>query len=356
MGSVPDRKKANVLLIGSGGVGTMGAYALEKGGKASITAVLRSNYSVVKEQGFTIDSLEHGKVKDWRPTTIRNTIPNVAAEDLPPFDFVVVTTKNVADVPPFVADVIAPAVTPGHTAITLLQNGLNIERPVIAAFPTNPVLSGITVIGAREHPRGTITHTNYDISFIGAFENPNIPSSVSESAARRFVEIYDACPAVDCKYDDDVPFNRWKKLLYNTSFNSVATILRMDTARMRFSEHVVDDLIRPIMLEVVAVARAKGVELPLDLIEKIITVDLYESFFKPSMCQDIEKGNFIEFENIIGEPLREAERLGVPTPTLKVIYGVLKGLQFQTKEAKGLVEVPVRSTPEMKYGHKDHKW
>lgn len=195
-----------------------------------------------------------------------------------------------------------------------------------------------------------------DISFIGAFENPNIPSSVSEAAARRFVEIYDACPAVDCKYDDDVPFNRWKKLLYNTSFNSVATILRMDTARMRFSEHVVDDLIRPIMLEVVAVARAKGVELPLDLIEKIITVDLYESFFKPSMCQDIEKGNFIEFENIIGEPLREAERLGVPTPTLKVIYGVLKGLQFQTKEAKGLVEVPVRSTPEMKYGHKDHKW
>lgn len=334
----------------------MGAYALEKGGKASVTAVLRSNYSVVKEQGFTIDSLEHGKVKDWRPTTIRNTIPNVAAEDLPPFDFVVVTTKNVADVPPSVTDVIAPAVTPGHTAITLLQNGLNIERPVIAAFPTNPVLSGITVIGARENPRGTITHTNYDISFIGAFENPNISSSVSEAAARRFAEIYDACPAVDCKYDDDVPFNRWKKLLYNTSFNSVATILRMDTARMRFSEHVVDDLIRPIMLEVVAVARAKGVELPLDLIEKIITVDLYESFFKPSMCQDIEKGNFIEFENIIGEPLREAERLGVPTPTLKVIYGVLKGLQFQVKEAKGLVEVPVRSTPEMKYGHKDHKW
>lgn len=92
---------------------------------------------------------------------VRNSIPNVAGEDLPPFDFVVVTTKNVADVPPLVADVIAPAVTPGHTAITLLQNGLNIERPIIAAFPTNPVISGITAIGAREHPRGSIKHTNY---------------------------------------------------------------------------------------------------------------------------------------------------------------------------------------------------
>lgn len=51
--------------------------------------------------------------------------------------------------------------------------------------------------------------------------------------------MYDACPIIKCHYDPDVPFNRWKKLLYNASFNSVATILRMDTARMRFSEHVI---------------------------------------------------------------------------------------------------------------------
>lgn len=355
----------------------MAAYALEKGGKANVTAVLRSNYAAVKEQGgFNINSIEHGEVRSWRPKSskfprlvpayyfqpslshrsVRNAIPDVAAEDLPPYDFVVVTTKNIVDIPPSIANVIAPAVTPGHTTITLLQNGLNIERPVIAAFPSNPVLSGITVIGAREYPRGTIKHDNYDISYIGAFDNPNIPSEVSVAAAKKFVEIYDACPVISCNYDADVPFNRWKKLLYNASYNSVATILRMDTARMRASEHIIDELIRPIMLEIVATAKAKGVKLPLELVEKIITVDLYESFFKPSMCQDIEKGNFIEFENIIGEPLREAERLGVPTPTLKVLYALLKGLQFQVKEAKGLVEVPVKSTPELKYGDKEQRW
>lgn len=280
----------------------------------------------------------------------------MAAEDLPPYDFVVVTTKNVVDIPPSIAEVISPAVTPGHTTITLLQNGLNIEQPVIAAFPSNPVLSGITVIGAREYPRGTIKHDNYDTSYIGAFDNPNIPSEVPVAAAKRFVEIYNACPVINCNYDADVPFNRWKKLLYNASYNSVATILRLDTARMRASEHIIDELIRPIMLEIVATAKAKGVELPLELVEKIITVDLYESFFKPSMCQDIEKGNFIEFENIIGEPLREAEKLGVPTPTLKVLYALLKGLQFQVKEARGLIEVPVKSTPAMKYGDKKQRW
>lgn len=67
MGSVPDTK-ANVLLVGSGGVGTMAAYALEQGGKASVTAVLRSNYKTVNEKGFQINSIQHGQVKDWRPS------------------------------------------------------------------------------------------------------------------------------------------------------------------------------------------------------------------------------------------------------------------------------------------------
>lgn len=253
-------------------------------------------------------------------------------------------------------EVIAPAVTPGLTTILLLQNGLNIERPFIKAFPTNPILSGITVIGASEKPSGTIKHDNYDISYIGAFDNPNINPDASEAVARAFVELYDACPAVTCTYDADVPFSRWRKLLYNASFNTVSTILRMDVSTMRASEHVIDDLIRPLMLEIVAVAAASGVVLPREEVEKIITVDLYESFFVPSMAQDILRGNFTEFENIVGEPLREAEALGVPAPTLRVVYGLLKGLQFQTRVAKGLVVVPERSSPEMRYGDKNQKW
>lgn len=46
----------------------MAAYALEKGGKASVTAVLRSNHKVVSEKGFEINSIQHGEVKSWRPS------------------------------------------------------------------------------------------------------------------------------------------------------------------------------------------------------------------------------------------------------------------------------------------------
>lgn len=49
-------QKARVLIVGTGGVGTMSAYALQQGGKAEVTAVMRSNYEAVKENGVNIDS------------------------------------------------------------------------------------------------------------------------------------------------------------------------------------------------------------------------------------------------------------------------------------------------------------
>ncbi|KIW18940.1 hypothetical protein PV08_03229 [Exophiala spinifera] len=330
--------KANVLLVGSGGVGTMGAYALETGGKAEVTAVLRSNYAVVSKEGFSIDSIEHGNgIVGWKPTKLVNKVPNVAEEGLKPFDFIVVTTKNIADIKPTVDEVIETAVTPGHSVIVLVQNGLNIEKPLVAKYPGNPLLSGVSLIGATETSWGKIRHDDSDFLKVGPYKSPGVSDEDGVAAAKKFVDIYNACGKVEAVYDDDVPFTRWRKLIYNSSYNSVATILRMDTTRMRISEHVIDNLIRPAMLEIKTTAKAAGVELPDDIAEFMIRADPKDIYFKPSMCQDIEKGNYIEYENIVGEPLREAERLGVSTPVLKIIYGFLKGLQWKTMEAKGLI-------------------
>ena len=51
----------------------------------------------------------------------------------------------------------------------------------------------------------------------------------------------------------------------------------------------------------------------------------------------------MEFEIIVGAPLQEARRHGVPAPTLAFIYSVLKALQLKTKQNKGLLELlPMR--------------
>ncbi|KAK7425310.1 hypothetical protein QQZ08_008207 [Neonectria magnoliae] len=332
--------KARVLIIGTGGVGTMAAYALETGGKAEVTAVMRSNYDAVKQNGIDIDSIEHGHdIKGWRPTAISRTIPDVEKEGLAPFDFILVTTKNIPDVPPTVADLIAPAVTPGKTVIVLSQNGINIEKPVIPRFPTNPIISSVSYIGATEKAHGKILHDDADFQKIGAFPSPQVPADVAEDAAKRYIAAYNPAGKLNIVYEADVLHVRWRKLVYNSSFNSTATVLRMDTARMRMSRHVIEDLIRPIMREIMAAAYACGVtDLPDDLPDTVIRIDPTDTEFKPSMCQDVEKGNLMEIENIVGEPLREGEAHGVPMPTLRTIYGLLKGLQLKIKESKGMWE------------------
>lgn len=46
----------------------------------------------------------------------------------------------------------------------------------------------------------------------------------------------------------------------------------------------------------------------------------------------------MEIEAIVGEPVREGRRLGVPMPKLETIYDLLKAKQLQVREAKGLWE------------------
>ena len=61
-------EKAQVLLVGCGGVGAIAALNLETGGQAAVTAVLRSNYSKVISDGFHIKSCDHGDISGWKPS------------------------------------------------------------------------------------------------------------------------------------------------------------------------------------------------------------------------------------------------------------------------------------------------
>ena len=271
----------------------MASYALETGDHAEVTSVLRSNYEIVQKNGFSIDSLEHGNgIKGFRPTHVVNKVPEVPKEGLPPFDYIVVTTKNIPDVSPTVLDIIQPAVTPNTTTIVLLQNGLNIERPIMERFPDNVILSGVSLISASEPSHGVIIHEFNDISKIGPFPTLNVSSDTAESRARRFVEIYNACGKVDCQYDDNVAFTRWRKLVYNSSFNSVSAILRLGVIRMRMTQHIIDDLIRPAMLEIISTAKAIGVDLPDGVDDFFIRLDPADDDFLPSMGQDAVKVGF----------------------------------------------------------------
>lgn len=64
-------------------------------------------------------------------------------------------------------------------------------------------------------------------------------------------------------------------------------------------------------------------------------------------CSDLcLQGNLIEFENLLGEPLRQGKEAGVPMPTLQILFQLAKAIQWRVKESKGLVDIPMKKGDE----------
>jgi ketopantoate reductase len=61
--------KASVLLVGGGAVGSIAAVNIERGGLGAVTLVARSNYHRINDIGYHIESVDHGRLQGWKPTT-----------------------------------------------------------------------------------------------------------------------------------------------------------------------------------------------------------------------------------------------------------------------------------------------
>ncbi|KAL5590388.1 hypothetical protein FOBRF1_013945 [Fusarium oxysporum] len=327
--------KNRVLLVGSGGIGTIAALNLDRGGLAEVTSVLRSNFQVVRSKGFTIRSCQHGEIYNWRPTESLDTIPNRYDTQGRPFDFIVCCTKNIPDIIPTLCDIIAPAVTPGHTVIVLIQNGLDIERPFIHRFPNNVIVSCISRIDAHEVAPGVIEQKQNDLLHIGAFNNSSLHLKVQEAAAKRFVEIYSMGGKTTCLYKSDVDFDRWSKLIYNASFNPICALTRLNTGDLQRTGRVMDALTILAMKEILAVAKKAGHLLPESSITDTIRSNPINENITPSMQIGVEKGNFIEHENIIGEVVKEGQNR-VATPALSM-YELCCAVQWKLNENRNSI-------------------
>ncbi|OBT63527.1 hypothetical protein VE03_07051 [Pseudogymnoascus sp. 23342-1-I1] len=316
--------KSKVLLLGCGSVGTMAAVTLEKSGKAEVTAVLRSNYSFVKEHGFEIDSIDHGKLSNWRPSRIIPSLSEHAAHG--PYDYLVIALKNTPDVYS-IPGLISPIIAAGTSTIVLIQNGYDIEQPFLDAFPSCIVLSGVSMIGSFEK-NGKVLHNDPDILYLAPYSRKN--SQQQEQAAKTFADIYTEGGA-SCRLVDDIVFWRWRKLVWNATFNTICALTGMDSGSIQEAGGI-DLLIRSAMDEVVKLAAAAGYKLPDDIQRQMIDFTPRELKFKPSMLNDVKAGRPMEIEVILGNPLKVGRKLGVETPVLDMIYKALAIVQWKIKQ------------------------
>jgi 2-dehydropantoate 2-reductase len=241
------------------------------------------------------------------------------------YDYVVVCTKAI----PEIENVVRPLITSGHTAIFLIQNGIDIELPFIEAYLNNPMASIVTTISSFMEGDRIVKYVGPDENKIGAHYHSGVDDDRSAHAAKEFFKIYKAGGSSNCILSTWIQWDRWKKLLWNASFNPVCTVLSMNVGEVHDSG-AREALILPIM-QVIQKLTKKTDKIHLD--NTALMRHAWRSNagkdYRPSMLLDRENGRVMEIEAVLGNAIRRANKIiKVPVPMMTMMYNLLKVVQW----------------------------
>jgi 2-dehydropantoate 2-reductase len=299
-----------IAVVGVGAVGGFYAARLIRAGVADVHLLLRSDYDAVRANGLRIRSHEG----DFSLPPDRLNIHRDPA-NVPKADLVLVALKATGNAA--MEPMVAPLLKHDSSILTL-QNGLGNEDQLAALFGTKRVMGGMAFVCIHRLGPGVIHHIDHGFVKIGEFTPVGQPARGQTVRVARVAELFRAA-GIRCDILDDLRRGRWEKLVWNIPFNGLGAAMDLATDRLIGSEAGME-LVTRIMREVVAIAAAEGSVLPPDVVERQIANTGTMGAYQSSMQVDRQQGRALEVEAILGEPLRRAERLGVSTPALSMLY------------------------------------
>ena len=311
-------KPCKILVMGTGGIGGFYAARLSNAG-AEVSLHCRSDYDRVRDVGITVESVDHPD-EDYHFTPAAVLRGQDKPAEMPDYLLVALKVLPEIDVPSLIAPYVGP-----ETAIVLVQNGVEIEAPIAAAFPNNDLISALAFICVFRPEPGRIKHVDYGRLVIG-----NYPSGAPEKT-QRLSDLFNA-GGVDCEATGEVCVRRWIKLVWNAPFNPMSVLAGGVTTQEMQADPVAADCIREVMLEVWSLAEAAGCGFPVKIIDDNIEYTRTMAPYKTSMLLDFEAGRPMEVEAILGNAVRVAERVNVQVPRIATMYANLRLLDKKNLE------------------------
>ena len=123
----------------------------------------------------------------------------------------------------------------------------------------------------------------------------------------------------------------WVKLLGNVAFNPISALTGGTLEELALHPEV-SRAVREIMTEATAVAAKVNVEIPIS-IEQRMAGAAKVGAHKTSMLQDYEAGRPMELDAIVGAVVELGDRLGVPVPATRTVYGCAKMLDEKRRRS-----------------------
>jgi 2-dehydropantoate 2-reductase len=206
-----------------------------------------------------------------------------------------------------------------NSKVLTLQNGIGNIEILEDIFGSERVLGGVTAEGATLLGPGRIRHAGQGETIVG-------PSGGPDSVAEKTVLALNKA-GFKSRSEKNVQNLIWGKLIINVGINALTAITGLKNGRLpefQGTKRVLIDSVK----EAVAVAEAKGVELPYpDPIDRVIGVCQATAGNIASMLQDVLKRRMTEIGSINGAIVREGELTGVPTPINRTLTGLVQTIQ-----------------------------
>jgi len=320
-----------LLIFGTGNIGAVYACIIDGGG-SDITCVCRSNYPEVKSYGLRIESPILGN-RTSRPHVVQSVDEALSLSEQP-FDYVVICTKAISATTSTTIRLIMPAITSGLTAIVLIQNGLGVEEPYHAAFPTTTIISGVAYVPTTQISPGVFSHSDVERLHLGLYGADQPSHAVARLESFASLIRRGGGTAI---LENDIQVERWRKIVANGAINPVCALSRCRDGQLKRVAPLASDLLKNVMLEIVAVADAAGYGkvVSAETVETQLARSLSRPYpgVQPSMMADVLDGRQLEVEAIVGRIVQIGRDKHVEIPRLETLLVLLQGLDAALRVA-----------------------
>jgi len=303
-------------IMGTGGVGGYFGGLLAKAGH-EVTFIARGEHlKAIRSHGLKVESANFESFL-IHPAQATDNPADVGEVDLILF---VVKTYDTDSA----AQLMRPMVG-AQATILPLQNGVESVQKLSRYFSKENLIGGMTQALVSIAAPGVIKHeAQYKRIVFGELDGRETP---------RLKMIYDALKGcgVDAEITTDIEKTLWTKLLHIAPFGGVACVTRSAIGPIRANNEAFA-MLRRAMAEVEAVARAKGVAMDADVVEKATAfVNSLAPNSMPSILRDVVAGKRSEYDALSGAVVRAGRETNTATPLHEFFWTCLKVVDSQSQ-------------------------
>jgi 2-dehydropantoate 2-reductase len=212
---------------------------------------------------------------------------------------------------------IKPHLSPDALVLTL-QNGVDNDERVRSVLTSSDVAAAVVYVATEMAGPGHVKHH-------GRGELVIAPSRSSEQVAQHL-----AAAGVPTQISDNVRGSLWAKLVLNCAYNALSAITQLPYGEVVKGQGVAE-VIRDVVAECLAVAKADGVAIPGDTDAAVRGIAETMPSQYSSTAQDLARGKPSEIDHLNGFVVRRGEALGVPTPANRVLFVLVKLLESKPR-------------------------